>query len=138
MAHLTCPLCASRAALWEDDRWYVRHIEAPWGVAGWMMLVSKRHIAGAAAMDDDEARSYGVVLRRCTRVLADVTGALRIYTAALGEAVPHFHTHMVPRLPDGPRGWSVYDQQRAAAAGEIVVAAEDVTRIAAAYAAALG
>lgn len=69
-----------------------------------------------------------------------MTGALRIYTAALGELHPHFHAHMVPRtasMPKDARGWSVFDLQRAAAAGEVGADPAEVARICAAYAEAL-
>jgi diadenosine tetraphosphate (Ap4A) HIT family hydrolase len=138
-----CALCRSldsEPALYADDRWTVRHIEPPWGVAGWMVLIARRHVAGPAYFDDDEARTFGPVLRRCERVLERVTGALRIYTAALGEMEPHFHAHMVPRYPTMPRdaaGFGVFDLQRAARAGEVRVDPAEVARISRTYADAL-
>jgi diadenosine tetraphosphate (Ap4A) HIT family hydrolase len=137
-----CGLCRhlDTDTLHADRLWQVRHIEPPWGVAGWMLLVARRHVAGPAHFDDDEARDFGPMLRRCELALERVTGALRIYTAALGEQHPHFHAHMVPRypsMPKGARGWSVFDLQRAAAAGEVSVDPAEVARICAAYAEAL-
>jgi diadenosine tetraphosphate (Ap4A) HIT family hydrolase len=137
-----CGLCRhlDTDTLYEDRLWQVRHIEPPWGVAGWMLLVARRHVAGPAHFDDDEARDFGPMLRRCELALERVTGALRIYTAALGEMHPHFHAHMVPRYPSMPkdaRGWSVFDLQRAAAAGEVSIDPAEVARICAAYAEAL-
>jgi diadenosine tetraphosphate (Ap4A) HIT family hydrolase len=139
----TCGVCDSlygsspRAALYEDDLWHVRHIDAPFPVAGWMLLITKRHVGGPAHFDDTEARAFGVALRHFERALEDVTGALRIYTAAMGESHPHFHAHMVPRyatMPKNAKAWGVFDLQRAAAAGEIEPAsAADVSRVEAAY-----
>jgi diadenosine tetraphosphate (Ap4A) HIT family hydrolase len=131
-----CGLCAllSQPALFEDDLWHVRHIDPPWGVAGWMLMIAKRHLPGPGYFDDREAASFGPSLRRFAHALEEVTGALRIYTAALGEMHPHFHCHLVPRLPDpAPKGWALFDLQRAAAAGEVVVSAQEVERISAAY-----
>lgn len=127
-----CGVCKAIQALeplYDDDLWAVRPIEEPAGVAGWMILVAKRHVAGPAYFDDREAATFGPMLRHCERVLEKVTGALRIYTAALGEAHPHFHAHMVPRYQDGPKGWALFDQQRAAKAGEIRVEPAEVARI---------
>jgi diadenosine tetraphosphate (Ap4A) HIT family hydrolase len=137
-----CGLCRhlDTGTLYADRLWQVRHIEPPWGVAGWMLLVARRHVAGPAHFDDDEARDFGPTLRRCELALERVTGALRIYTAALGELYPHFHAHMVPRyasMPKDARGWSVFDLQRAAAAGEVAVDPDEVARISTAYAEAL-
>jgi diadenosine tetraphosphate (Ap4A) HIT family hydrolase len=144
MTSVDCGVCASlRSArpLWEDDLWHVRHIDAPWGVAGWMMLIAKRHVGGPAHFDDAEARSFGPLLRRLERTLEEVTGALRVYTAALGESSPHFHCHMVPRyrqMPKDAKAWGVFDLQRAALAGEVSVDGAEVARIEAAYRRALG
>jgi len=133
----TCGVCQSLASpsLYEDDLWCVRHAE-PAGVPGWMLLISKRHVAGLAHFDDREAAAIGPALRHFERVLEQVTGALRIYTAAMGESSPHFHAHMVPRYPTMPRdakAWSVFDLQRAVGAGEVAIDRAEVGRISDAY-----
>src|SRR5438477_8233827 len=141
----TCGVCQSLAGespatpLYEDDLWHVRHAE-PAGVPGWMLLITQRHVGGPAHFDDREAAAFGPALRHFERVLEQVTGALRIYTAAMGESHPHFHAHMVPRyatMPNDAKAWGVFDLQRAAAAGEIVVDQGDVLRITEAYRATL-
>ena len=93
----TCGVCASlsgpdaKKPLYEDDLWHVRHIDVPYGVAGWMLLITKRHVPGPAHFDDTEARAFGPGLRHFSKALEEVTGALRIYMAAMGESHPHFH-----------------------------------------------
>ena len=111
----SCGVCQSLASpsLYEDDLWCVRHAE-PAGVPGWMLLISKRHVAGVAHFDDREAAAIGPALRHFERVLEQVTGALRIYTAAMGESSPHFHAHMVPRYAAMPRVAEAYRQALAA------------------------
>jgi hypothetical protein len=111
-------------------------MDAPFGVAGWMMLISHRHVAGPAHFDDQEAASFGPTLRHLERTLEQVTGALRIYTAAIGESHPHVHCHMVPRyaeMPNGAKAWAVFDLLRAATAGEIVIDPAVVVRISERY-----
>jgi diadenosine tetraphosphate (Ap4A) HIT family hydrolase len=133
-----CRLVANTPALWEDEHWHVVHDERPSGVAGWMILVAKRHVGGPAHFNEGEARSFGVVLTHLERTLERVTGAARIYTAALGESWPHFHCHMVPRYAASEvKGWALFDMQRRGRAGEVVVAAEEIARLESAYAAAL-
>ncbi|HSZ82203.1 MAG TPA: hypothetical protein VLA14_07975 [Polyangia bacterium] len=141
-----CAVCATLSGpgrlepLYEDALWHVRPAPSPPGVPGWMMMVSRRHVAGPAHFDDAEARAFGLALRHFERVLEQVTGALRVYTAAMGESSPHFHAHMVPRtqiMPKDAKGWGVFDLERAAKAGEIAVDLEEAGRIAAAYARAL-
>jgi diadenosine tetraphosphate (Ap4A) HIT family hydrolase len=142
----SCAICASlsgagrKEPIFEDDLWHVRHASAPFGIAGWMMLISRRHVAGPAHFNDREAESFGPALRMFERVLEDVTGALRIYTAAMGESSPHFHAHMVPRyatMPKNAKAWGVFDLERAAKAGEISVDPAEVSRVSEAYRSAL-
>jgi diadenosine tetraphosphate (Ap4A) HIT family hydrolase len=105
-----CGVCLSLSgdnpspSLFENALWQVRHIDPPYGVSGWMMLISQRHVGGPAHFDDREAASFGPTLRHLERCLEEVTGAVRIYTAAMGESHPHFHCHMVPRYVDMPGG----------------------------------
>ena len=142
----TCAVCATLAGpgrlepLYEDALWHVRPAPSPPGVPGWMMMISRRHVAGPAHFNDAEARAFGLALRHFERVLEEVTGALRVYTAAMGESSPHFHAHMVPRtaaMPKDAKGWAVFDLERAAKAGEIAVDDAEVKRVAADYARAL-
>ncbi len=138
----SCTVCASLAGpgrkepLFENELWHVRHASAPFGVPGWMMLISRRHVGGPAHFNEEEAESFGPALRHFERILEDVTGALRIYTAALGESSHHFHAHMVPRyatMPKGATAWGVFDLERAAKAGEITVDPAEVSRLSEAY-----
>jgi diadenosine tetraphosphate (Ap4A) HIT family hydrolase len=133
----TCAICQSLSGpnLYEDDLWCIRHAE-PAGVPGWMMMISKRHVAGPAHFNDREATAFGLSLRHFEIVLERVTGALRIYTAAMGESYPHFHAHMVPRYQTMPReakAWGVFDLERAVRSGELSVDRNEIARISGAY-----
>ncbi len=118
--------------VFENELWHVRPIDAPSGVPGWMMLVARRHVPGPAHFDAREVASFGPTWCHLQRVLLEVTGALRIYTAAMGESSPHFHGHLVPRfaqMPKDAKGWSVFDLERAAKAGEVQAAPAEVARV---------
>ncbi|HVU49996.1 MAG TPA: hypothetical protein VHL80_04885 [Polyangia bacterium] len=141
-----CAVCATLSGpgrlepLYEDALWHVRPAPSPPGVPGWMMMISRRHVGGPAHFNEEEARSFGLALRHFERVLEEVTGALRVYTAAMGESSPHFHAHMVPRtatMPNDAKGWAVFDLERAAKAGELAVDDAERLRVVAAYARAL-
>lgn len=108
----------------ESARFVVASLPPPVPLAGWVMLIARAHVAGPGHLDDDLAANYGVALRHVARIVERETGALRVYIAALGEADPHFHTHLVPRyaeLPDGRKGFSVFELQRLAQQGEFEV-----------------
>lgn len=133
--------------LFENDLWLVRHSEPPYGVAGWITLQSKRHVAGPGFFNDEEAATFGRALRHLAQLLQSVTGCLKVYIAAMGESYPHFHCHLVPRYPDdavptgagedlaaaaassasassaapAPKGWAVFAQAGEAAAGKVAV-----------------
>ncbi|RYZ03990.1 MAG: hypothetical protein EOO73_25375 [Myxococcales bacterium] len=140
-----CGICQKLALsklqpVFENELWHVRPIDPPSGVLGWMMMVARRHVPGPAHFDEREAASFGPTWCHLQRVLLEVTGALRIYTAAMGESSPHFHGHLVPRFADMPKdakGWAVFDLERAAKAGEVVHDDSAVTRVAEQYRAAL-
>lgn len=110
--------------VFENELFQLRSLPGKVPVPGWLMLLTRRHVAGPAQLNDAEAAALGPNLRHGCAVLERVTGALRIYTAALGEAHPHFHCHLVPRLaelPGGAKGFSVFDLQRQAAEGSLPV-----------------
>jgi diadenosine tetraphosphate (Ap4A) HIT family hydrolase len=126
--------------IFENELWHVRPIDPPAGVPGWMMMIARRHVAGPAQFDPREIASFGPTWCHLQRVLLEVTGALRVYTAAMGESSPHFHGHLVPRfaqMPKEAKGWSVFDLQRAAASSEIAVDAGEVERLNQAFKSAL-
>lgn len=137
-----CQKLASREVrpVFENELWHVRAIDAPVGVPGWMLMVARRHVPGPSHFDAREVASFGPTWCHLQRVLLEVTGALRIYSAALGESSPHFHGHLVPRfasMPKDAKGWGVFDLERAAKAGEISVDTAEVARLAEAFAEAL-
>lgn len=118
--------------VWENDLWLVRHLMPGRGIPGWMMVQTQRHVAGIAHFNDAEAASFGPTFRHLEKVLEEVTGALRIYTASMNESVPHFHCHIVPRhakMPKDAVGWDVFDLFRASGAGEITVDAGEVAAV---------
>jgi diadenosine tetraphosphate (Ap4A) HIT family hydrolase len=86
--------------IWENDLWLVRHIPAPYPIAGWTMFNTQRHVQGPAHFNEEEAKAYGPVLKHVTRALEIVTGAPRIYIVAFGESTPHMHSHLVPRYQE--------------------------------------
>ena len=129
--------------LWEDVHWVVMHKRPPCGVVGHLMLISKRHFQGPSTFSDAEAAAVGVALRRCERVLEEVTGCDRVYTAALGSATSggHFHAHMMPIFDDQPpksvtgTPFDIFLQEKLAKEGVEGVAADqaECARVAGAF-----
>jgi diadenosine tetraphosphate (Ap4A) HIT family hydrolase len=118
--------------VFQNDLWLLRRLMPARAVPGWMMIQTQRHTPGIAYFNDAEAASFGPTFRHLQKVLQDITGALRIYTASMNESAPHFHCHFVPRsaqMPKGAVGWEVFDLFRATVAGEITVDADEVARL---------
>jgi diadenosine tetraphosphate (Ap4A) HIT family hydrolase len=128
-----CRAIASVEPLFENELWFVARMQKGIGIPGWVMVCSQRHTPGIAYLDDTEVANLGPALRHFSRVLEDVTGALRIYTAAMGESFPHLHAHLVPRyaeMPKGAKGMEVWDLHRATEQGEVKVDEKEVADVA--------
>ena len=135
-----CPICVFSDAspdtdsgiVYQDEHWVARTISGTPAVAGWLLLQSRRHIGDSSEMSAAEAASFGPVLKRTSQVVREVTGALRIYMGSLNEGNPHFHTHILPRLPEMPNGalgWNAFGLSGLAAKGEVRADQEQVSRV---------
>lgn len=88
-----------RIQVWEDALWRLTlSLEAE--VLGFAYLEPKRHIRHITDLAGEEARTFGEVLARVTRVLRDETGAELVYVYIFGGGVPHLHVHLAPHRPN--------------------------------------
>lgn len=133
---MICPICETLASvrasdeyICETDHWILKHAARPYPVAGWLVLISKRHVAGPAFFTEAEQAALGPAISAISRALIDRTSAIRVYVASMNESSPHFHMHLVPRYGDGPRSWSVFAEQAKAAAGEVFISDEAIAAI---------
>ncbi len=107
----SCRLVARRdlgdAPLWDDiyrtENWDVAHsynVSLP----GWLVLVSRRHIASVAELNEGEAAEVGALQRLVSKALADVVGCRKTYIVQFAEHPqhPHVHFHIAPIMPDHP------------------------------------
>lgn len=106
---LTCDLVRRRdagaAPLWDSihrtDHWDLVHSYNT-ALPGWLVLVARRHVAAIDELTDEEAAELGVLLRRVSAALRDVTGCAKTYVVQFAEQAehPHVHFHVIPRMPD--------------------------------------
>ncbi len=68
------------------------------------MLVARRHIEAIDELTDEEAAELGVLLRRSSAALREITGCVKTYVMQFAEAEGHSHVHfhIVPRMADQP------------------------------------
>ena len=69
---------------------------------GYCCLVLKRHAVELHDLGDAEAFSLMGDMRRVSRALKDVTGAVKINVDIHGNTLPHLHAHFVPRYVGDP------------------------------------
>ncbi|MBX9948124.1 MAG: HIT family protein [Candidatus Obscuribacterales bacterium] len=86
----------------ETKSFVVRHSRET-NILGYLVIEAKRHILDLTEASDEEAEGYGSLLKQVMSLIRKLTGAERIYTFSLGEAVPHFHVHVIPRTDSLPR-----------------------------------
>jgi diadenosine tetraphosphate (Ap4A) HIT family hydrolase len=107
----TCELLARRdsgeAPLWDNiyraPYWDVVH-SFNTALPGWLVLVARRHIESIAELTEDEAAELGVLLRRVSTAVQEVTGCVKTYAIQFAEHPehPHVHFHVIPRMADQP------------------------------------
>ena len=96
-----CILCRGAAGdaelhciqVWEDQLWRVT-VSLDAEVLGFAFLEPKRHIPHITDLAGEEARTFGEVLGRVTRVLQEETRAELVYVYIFGRGVPHMYVHL--------------------------------------------
>jgi diadenosine tetraphosphate (Ap4A) HIT family hydrolase len=105
----TCELSRRRdnneAPVWDSvlraEGWDVVHAYDT-SLAGWMVLVLRRHVTSVAALTEAEAVELGRLIRAVSVALEEVTGCHKTYVVQFAEHPqhPHVHVHVVPRPAD--------------------------------------
>jgi diadenosine tetraphosphate (Ap4A) HIT family hydrolase len=84
-----------------SDGWRVAHDELA-ALAGWMIVTPIRHVESLDELSEEEASALGKLLRLLSKAMISSLGASKTYVLCFTEAVPHFHLHVLPRMPDLP------------------------------------
>ncbi|HEY9870931.1 MAG TPA: HIT family protein [Candidatus Obscuribacterales bacterium] len=98
LAGESCPV------VYKDSCWIVRHSRET-NILGYLVLASRRHFLDLSESTDEEAESYGKILSTAIKAVRQVVPCERVYTFTLGELVPHFHVHIIPRTAGMPRAY---------------------------------
>jgi len=114
---------------------FALHVLAdPSPIAGWLVLTSERHARAWYDLTPAEAATLGPLAARIMNAQRAALGAEHVYAFAIGDLLPHFHLHLVPRYADTPerlRGRRCFEglpqdavpEDRIAAAAQTVAAA---------------
>jgi diadenosine tetraphosphate (Ap4A) HIT family hydrolase len=84
-----------RIQVWENSLWRLT-VSLDAEILAFSYLEPKRHIPHLTDLDGEEARTFGEVLARVSRVLQEETGAELVYVYVFGGGVPHLHAHLAP------------------------------------------
>jgi diadenosine tetraphosphate (Ap4A) HIT family hydrolase len=104
---LACAVVAGRHAvaggLVHREGGFVLHALAdPTPLRGWLVLTSERHARAWPDLPADALLSLGPLAARVMAAQRTVLGAEHVYAFSIGDAVRHFHLHLVPRYADTP------------------------------------
>jgi diadenosine tetraphosphate (Ap4A) HIT family hydrolase len=124
----TCPICQlhgetilrDQYEILRSELWLLRHHPDPAPLAGWLLLDSRRHLAGPIAFNDREAAEWGAMVRQASQLVQKITGCTRVYVIAFGEGAQHLHLHLIPRHAEDPTSsaWQIADLYRSVEASE--------------------
>lgn len=93
----------ARECVIRAKNWRVAHAFDS-NLAGWLVLVTTRHVTALDQLSADEAVELGPLLRDLSAALRAVVGCSKTYVMLFAEAegFSHLHFHVVPRMPDQP------------------------------------
>ena len=106
-----CPKCAEGRP--SEDLWGVRFFAGRWADAylqwqppqpGTTVVIFRggRHVADPCDFTDEELAGYWADVRTVAQAVVRVYQPAQLNYMTFGNAVPHVHTHIVPRYPDDP------------------------------------
>jgi diadenosine tetraphosphate (Ap4A) HIT family hydrolase len=94
-----CPICLCGESLdivtKLEASWVTMQEDAP--VVGYVCLVSQTHVVELHDLSDANALAFMLDARKVSRVLASVTGAVKLNYEIHGNTIPHLHWHFFPR-----------------------------------------
>jgi diadenosine tetraphosphate (Ap4A) HIT family hydrolase len=105
-----CPMCVQGRP--DEDEWGVRVLagrfsdaylqRASWQPGYTIVVWRGRHVAEPTELGDTEAVGYWREVLRVASAIARHYRPVKLNYQLLGNAVPHLHTHLVPRFADDP------------------------------------
>ncbi|MDB4021018.1 HIT family protein [Litorivicinus sp.] len=122
--------CSSTKVIWESDSWLLMHDQNPAPIAGWLILLPKRHVQGISGLTEAEAKHFGMMARAVAKGIENTLGVPKVYMIAFGEAVPHMHVHFIPRELDMSEqyfGFGIADLQRKVKAQVELTVSDEIT-----------
>jgi diadenosine tetraphosphate (Ap4A) HIT family hydrolase len=116
--------------IYDDKHWRVCHAPVNMGPLGTLMVEAKRHFLDYADMTDEEAESYGRILRKVYKAAHEYVDAERIYHVVTLEGEPHLHAWFLPRGKDVPeRGLNLWQKDISCTEEDAIALAETLRNV---------
>ena len=100
-----CPICRSghpTSVIAElETSWVVMGEDTP-PLPGTCALFFRRHAIELHDLTPNEAAAYMRDIQRLSRVLKEITGAIKLNYEVHGNTIPHLHMHFFPRYVGDP------------------------------------
>jgi len=116
-----CPICQAgepHDVIAESvSTWVTAAREAQ--LPGYVCVVSKHHAVEPFELTEPDGAAFRAEAMSAARILAELTGAVKMNYGIHGNVIPHLHLHLCPRFIDDP-----YDTGGIPAAGGCIVHAE--------------
>lgn len=109
-------LAAPGGVIHRDELWQIEHTLQPLPMAGWLIAKPLRHVTAFGDLTEEEATTFGPLMRRTMGTLQHVTGAEKVYLCLFAEApgFVHLHFHLIPAMAEWKR------EQRGPAVFELI------------------
>ncbi|MEP6776332.1 MAG: HIT family protein [Chloroflexota bacterium] len=87
--------------IYVGEHWVVEHVY-PCQMAGWLVIVLKRHKAALHELTTEEFVELGTLLEQTSKALRENTGCKKEYVVCFAEAehFEHVHFHVISRIGD--------------------------------------
>jgi diadenosine tetraphosphate (Ap4A) HIT family hydrolase len=99
-----CPICRQSRpdgiVLELASSYLTSSAEAP--MRGYCCVVLKRHAVELHALSDEEAVAFTRDIQRASRVIQELTEAVKLNYEIHGNTIPHLHMHIFPRYRGDP------------------------------------
>ena len=90
--------------IYQGKHWIIEHA-AETSIAGWIVIVLRRHAVALHELDDAEFEELNLLVRDCCRILHSRFSSVKEYVMQFAEAehFDHVHFHLVPKLRNWPK-----------------------------------
>ncbi len=96
---MNCPLCDIKEYFYKNALFSLIFVK---DIPGYIKLITNKHIKEFSELSDKEAVEITLALKKIEKILIQNTKADKINIAELGNMVPHFHIHIIPRYKNDP------------------------------------